>query len=49
VYATSGADVETKIINGRIVMQDRKLRTLDEESVMHEARKLALEIAEREK
>jgi 5-methylthioadenosine/S-adenosylhomocysteine deaminase len=49
VYATNGADVETVIIDGRIVMQDRKLLTLDEESVMQEARKLALNIAERKK
>ena len=46
VYATSGADVETVIIDGRIVMQNRKLLTLDEESVLQEARKLALKIRE---
>ncbi|SDL74367.1 5-methylthioadenosine/S-adenosylhomocysteine deaminase [Geoalkalibacter ferrihydriticus] len=48
VYATNGADVETVIIDGNVVMQDRKLLTLDEEVVMQEARKLALKIAEGE-
>lgn len=48
VYATNGADVETVIIDGNVVMQDRKLLTLDEEVVIQEARKLALKIAEGE-
>jgi 5-methylthioadenosine/S-adenosylhomocysteine deaminase len=46
VYATNGADVETVIIDGKVVMQNRKLLTLDEKSVMQEARKLALKIRE---
>lgn len=45
VYATNGADVETVIIEGRIVMQNRKLVTLDEDTVMQEAKKLALKIS----
>lgn len=45
VYATNGADVETVIIEGRIVMQNRKLLTLDEDTVMQEAKKLALKIS----
>jgi 5-methylthioadenosine/S-adenosylhomocysteine deaminase len=45
-YATNGADVETVIIDGKVVMQNRKLLMLDEESVMQEARKLALKIRE---
>ena len=44
VYAANGADVETVIIDGRPVMENRKLLTLDEESIMREARKLALKI-----
>ena len=35
VYAVKASDVETVIINGRIVMEDRKLTTLNIEKVMH--------------
>jgi 5-methylthioadenosine/S-adenosylhomocysteine deaminase len=38
VYATKAADVETVIINGRIVMRDRRLLTLNETTVKSEAR-----------
>jgi 5-methylthioadenosine/S-adenosylhomocysteine deaminase len=38
VYATKAADVETVIINGRIVMRERRLLTLDEAAVKNEAR-----------
>jgi 5-methylthioadenosine/S-adenosylhomocysteine deaminase len=38
VYATKAADVETVIINGRIVMRDRRLLTLDEASIKQSAR-----------
>ena len=38
VYATKASDVETVIINGRIVMRERRLLTLDEASVKNEAR-----------
>jgi 5-methylthioadenosine/S-adenosylhomocysteine deaminase len=38
VYATKAADVETVIINGRIVMRERRLLTLDEATVKNEAR-----------
>ncbi len=41
VYATRGDDVETTIVNGRVVMRDRKVLTLDEASVLSEARKAA--------
>ena len=46
VYAANGADVETVVIDGRVVMLKRKLLTLDEESIMQEARLLALTIRE---
>lgn len=40
VYATKAADVQTVIINGRIVMRDRRLLTLNETTVKTEARAL---------
>ena len=38
VYATKASDVETTIINGRIVMRDRRLLTLDETKIKNDAR-----------
>ncbi|HEY2963376.1 MAG TPA: amidohydrolase [Pyrinomonadaceae bacterium] len=38
VYATKAADVESVIINGRIVMRDRRLLTLNETAVKNDAR-----------
>jgi hypothetical protein len=34
VYASRGDDVETTIVNGQVLMRDRKVRTLDEASVL---------------
>jgi 5-methylthioadenosine/S-adenosylhomocysteine deaminase len=41
VYAASGADVKTSIIDGKIVMKDRKLLTLNIEAVMENVRRIA--------
>ena len=41
VYTSRGDDVETTIVNGKILMRDRKVLTLDEASVLAEARKAA--------
>jgi 5-methylthioadenosine/S-adenosylhomocysteine deaminase len=41
VYASRGDDVETTIVNGRILMRDRKVLTLDESKVIAEARAAA--------
>ena len=38
VYATKASDVESVIINGRVVMQNRRLLTLNEVSIKREAR-----------
>lgn len=38
VYATKASDVETVIINGRVVMRDRRLLTLNETTVKNDAR-----------
>jgi 5-methylthioadenosine/S-adenosylhomocysteine deaminase len=34
VYYATGADVETVVIDGEVVMEDRVVRTLDEASVL---------------
>lgn len=41
VYAARGADVVHSVIEGRIVMEDRRLQTLDEEAVLAHCRELA--------
>jgi len=41
VYAAGGADVDTVLINGRMVMEGRKLLTIDESRVMTEVRRIA--------
>jgi 5-methylthioadenosine/S-adenosylhomocysteine deaminase len=38
VYASRGDDVRTTIVNGRILMRDRQVLTLDEAQVLREAR-----------
>lgn len=38
VYATKASDVETVIINGKVVMRDRRLLTLDEAAIKKSAR-----------
>lgn len=45
VYAARGADVKTSIINGQMVMEDRRLLTIDLPSVMSNVRKIAAHIA----
>ena len=37
IYSANGSDVIHTIIDGQVVMKDRKVLTLDEEQVMHEA------------
>lgn len=43
-YAVSGADVDTVLINGKIVMMNRKLTTIDENEVMAQVWKIAARI-----
>ena len=38
VYATSGADVDTVVVDGAVLMEGRSLTTLDEERILAEAR-----------
>jgi 5-methylthioadenosine/S-adenosylhomocysteine deaminase len=41
VYATHGDDVQSVIINGRVVMRDRQVLTLDERQVLKDAHMMA--------
>jgi 5-methylthioadenosine/S-adenosylhomocysteine deaminase len=44
VYVSRGDDVRTVIVEGRVLMRDRRVLTLDEERVLAEARALAAEV-----
>jgi len=44
VYAANGADVDTAIINGKVVMENRRLLTLDETEVMQKVGEIAVKI-----
>lgn len=46
VYATKSSDVRTVIINGRVVMQDRRLLTLNESAIKKDANTYRLKIIE---
>ncbi len=41
VYTARGEDVRTVLVNGRVLMRDRKMLTLDEPAVLAEARQFA--------
>jgi cytosine/adenosine deaminase-related metal-dependent hydrolase len=47
VYAAEGSDVKTVIIDGKIVMEDRVVKTLEEERIMQEADRRAGKLLER--
>lgn len=44
VYATKATDVRDVIVDGKILMRDRKLLTLDEQAIIHEAERIAKRI-----
>jgi 5-methylthioadenosine/S-adenosylhomocysteine deaminase len=44
VYAATGADVQTVVVHGEVVVQDRRLLALDLEETMARARELAQEV-----
>jgi 5-methylthioadenosine/S-adenosylhomocysteine deaminase len=46
VYVAHGDDVQTTIVNGRVLMRDRRVLSLDEASVLAEARVLAQKVRE---
>ena len=44
VYVTRGDDVRATIVNGRVLMRDRKVLTLDTEAVLKDARAMAVKV-----
>jgi 5-methylthioadenosine/S-adenosylhomocysteine deaminase len=46
VYVTRGDDVRTTIVNGKILMKDRRVRTLDRAAVIADANRLAQKVRE---
>ncbi len=47
VYSAHGSDVETVIVNGEILMEGRRVKTLDEEEVIQKAQLTALDLLAR--
>jgi 5-methylthioadenosine/S-adenosylhomocysteine deaminase len=45
VYALKSSDVRTTVVNGRIVMQDRKMLTLDEPAILAKANQYKARVA----
>ncbi len=46
VYAATAADVEFVMVKGRILMEQRKLMTIDEEKVLHESNERATRLTQ---
>lgn len=46
VYVSRGADVQTTVVNGRVLMRDRRVRTLDARVVLADARALSKKVLE---
>lgn len=49
VYAAASSDVHTVLVDGRVVMEDRRLLTLDEDAVMEQAQSCAEALVRRSK
>ncbi|MBS7646542.1 amidohydrolase [Candidatus Bathyarchaeota archaeon] len=47
VYSARGSDVDTVIVDGRILMENRKVQTLDESAVMERAEKCTADLLAR--
>ena len=47
VYASEGSDVETTIIDGKIIMENRIVKSLDEEEIIRKANDRAAKLLER--
>ena len=44
VYTTRGDDVRDTIVNGKVLMRDRKVLTLDADAVLKDARAMAVKV-----
>lgn len=49
VYAAQGSDVETTIIDGKIIMENRTVKTLNEEKIIRDANEHATKLLQRTK
>jgi len=47
VYSARGSDVETVIVDGKVLMEGREVKTLDEDDVMERAKEVALDLLAR--
>jgi 5-methylthioadenosine/S-adenosylhomocysteine deaminase len=47
VYSARGSDVDTVIVDGRILMENRQVKTLDEQVVLENARRIAHDLISR--
>jgi 5-methylthioadenosine/S-adenosylhomocysteine deaminase len=47
VYSAHGSDVDTVIVDGRILMQNRQVKTLNEQAVLEKVEKTAFNLASR--
>ncbi len=47
VYATRGSDVDTVIVDGKILMENSQVKTLDEQAVMEKVQKTAFDLLSR--
>jgi len=46
VYATRGDDVRTTIVNGKVLMKDRQVRTINRAAAIADANRLAAKVRE---
>ncbi|MCK4260700.1 MAG: amidohydrolase [Halanaerobiales bacterium] len=47
VYSAQSSDIETVIVNGKILMENREMKTIDEEKIIFEAERAAQELVNR--
>jgi 5-methylthioadenosine/S-adenosylhomocysteine deaminase len=47
VYAANAQDVETTIVNGKIIMKDRDILAIDEDEVLEKSQEIALDLIRR--